>query len=37
MSTTTRSFGNVCAFCGVAVIVLIGIVSLAVLVWALLL
>lgn len=37
MSTSARSFGNVCAVCGVAAIVLVGIFSLAVLVWALLL
>ena len=36
-STTTRSLGNLCAFCGVAAVVLIGVISLAVLVWAVLL
>lgn len=37
MSTTTRSFNNLCTFCGVAAVVLIGVISLAVLVWVALL
>ncbi len=33
MSEVNRSFGTVCAYCGVAAIIGIGVISLALIVW----
>jgi len=37
MNTTMRTVGNTCAFCGIAIVAIVAVISLGVLVWVTLL